>query len=71
MEILIWVGAVVSLIGVAGLAWCIVLALRARNSGMPDDAMRQALQKIVIYNMGALGISALGLMLVVFGIFLS
>jgi hypothetical protein len=71
MEILIWVGAAVSLVGVAGLAWCIVLALRARNSGLPDDAMRQALQKVVIYNMAALGISAIGLMLVVFGIFLS
>lgn len=71
MEILIWVGAAVSLVGVAGLAWCIILALRARNSGLPDDAMRQALQKVVIYNMAALGVSAIGLMLVVLGIFLS
>ncbi|MGB3280900.1 MAG: hypothetical protein WBA92_17065 [Pseudorhodobacter sp.] len=71
MEVLIWVGAAVSLVGVAGLAWCIILALRARNSGLPDDAMRQALQKVVIYNMAALGVSAIGLMLVVLGIFLS
>ena len=71
MEILVWIGAAVSLIGVAGLAWCIILALRARNSGLPEDEIRQSLQKVVIYNMGALGVSALGLMLVVFGIFLS
>ncbi|WP_323007899.1 hypothetical protein [Pseudorhodobacter sp.] len=71
METMIWFGAAVSLVGVFGLGWCVVLALRARNSGLPDDEIRASLQKVVIYNMGALGISALGLMLVVFGIFLS
>jgi len=70
MEVLVWIGAAVSLIGVAGLGYCIMLALRARNSGLPEEAMRQALQKVVLYNMGALGVSALGLMLVVLGIFL-
>lgn len=70
MEILVWIGAAVSLIGVAGLAYCIILALRARNSGQPEDVVRQILQKVVIYNMAALGISALGLMLVVLGIVL-
>ena len=70
MEVLVWIGAAVSLIGVAGLGYCIMLALRARKSGLPEEAMRQALQKVVLYNMGALGVSALGLMLVVLGIFL-
>lgn len=70
MEVLVWIGAAVSLIGVAGLGYCIMLALRARNPGLPEEAMRQALQKVVLYNMGALGVSALGLMLVVLGIFL-
>lgn len=70
MEIMVWIGALVSLLGVAGLGWCVVLALRARNSGLPDEEMRGALQKVVIYNMAALGVSALGLMLVVMGIFL-
>jgi len=70
MDVLIWIGAAVSLIGVAGLAYCIILALRARNAGLPEDEMRKSLQKVVIYNMAALGISALGLMLVVMGIVL-
>ena len=70
MEVLVWIGAALSLVGVAGLGYCIILALRARNSGLPEDELRQSLQKVVLYNMGALGISALGLMLVVLGIFL-
>jgi hypothetical protein len=70
MEALVWIGAAVSLIGVAGLGWCVALALRARNAGLPEDEARAALQKVVIYNMAALGVSALGLMLVVLGILL-
>lgn len=70
MQILIAIGALVSLVGVAGLVWCIVLALKARKAGLPDDALRARLQHVVVLNMAALGISALGLMLVVTGIFL-
>lgn len=70
MEWLIWIGAAIALVGVAGLAWCVALALRARRAGLPDDQMRAALQRVVALNMGALGISALGLMCVVTGILL-
>lgn len=71
MQLLVLIGAVVSLAGVAGLVWCILLALRARRAGLADDEMRARLQHIVVLNMAALGVSALGLMLVVAGIFLS
>lgn len=70
MEALIWIGAAISLLGIGGLVWCIVLALRARNSGQPQEEVSKSLQKVVIYNMAALGVSAMGLMLVVLGIFL-
>jgi len=70
MEALIWIGAALALAGVAGLIWCIVLALRARRSGLADDAMRAELQRVVVLNMTALGVSALGLMCVVAGIIL-
>lgn len=70
MEALVWIGAALALAGVAGLVWCILLALRARRSGMADDAMRAALQHVVVLNMAALGVSALGLMCVVAGIIL-
>lgn len=71
MTWMIWAGAALSMCGVAGLVWCIFLALKARRAGLTDDAMRARLQRIVTFNMAALGVSALGLMLVVAGILLS
>ncbi len=71
MGILIWVGAALTLAGIAGLVWCIVLAMRLRKAGLPDDELRARLQRIVLLNLGALGVSALGLMAVVMGIALS
>jgi hypothetical protein len=71
MDWLIWIGAAVSLGGVAGLLRCIQLALRARKSGLDNSAMRARLQQIVTFNLAALGVSALGLMLVVMGIILN
>lgn len=68
MHALIWIGAALTLIGVGGLGYCVVRAMRARKAGLDDAAMRAALQKVVVLNMAALGISALGLMLVVAGI---
>lgn len=70
MEILIWAGAAVSLLGLAGLIWCIVKVWRARRAGLPDAEMRQVLQKIVPLNTGALFLSVIGLMMVVIGVML-
>lgn len=71
MDYLIWCGAALSMIGILGLLWCVVLALQARKSGLPDDQMKARLQHIVALNLGALAISALGLMAVIMGIILS
>ncbi|MDP3263243.1 MAG: hypothetical protein U1E06_01260 [Tabrizicola sp.] len=70
MQALIWIGAFVSLVGIAGLGYCIMRAMKARGAGLPDEAMRAELQRVVVINMAALGVSALGLMLVVTGILL-
>lgn len=70
MEYLIWIGALVSLIGIAGLIWCVMIALRAKREGLDDDAMKARLQSVVAINMGALFLSAIGLMMVVIGILL-
>ena len=71
MDGLIWIGTGLSLLGIAGLFWCIWLAMKARRAGLDEAQMRTRLQQVVIYNMAALGVSALGLMLVVAGIVLS
>jgi hypothetical protein len=71
MDYVIWGGAALSMIGILGLVWCIVLALRAKRSGLPDDQIKARLQQVVALNLGALAISALGLMMVIAGIILA
>ncbi len=71
MEILIWIGALVTLLGLGGLIWCIVKVQRARGKGLDEDALKAELQKVVALNLGALLLSAFGLMMVVVGIFLN
>ena len=70
MEWLIWIGAAVTLTGVALLLWCILTIARARRAGLPDDRLRARLQRVIVLNFGALLLSAIGLMMVVVGIVL-
>ena len=70
MEILIWVGAFISVLGLAGLVWCIMTVWKARKAGLDDDALRATLQKVVPVNSAALFLSVIGLMFVVLGILL-
>lgn len=68
MDMLIWLGACVSVAGLAGLVWCIIRVWKARKSGLSDEALRAEVQKVVPLNTGALFLSVIGLMLVVLGI---
>ena len=70
MEILIWIGSILSLLGLAGLLWCIKTVLRAKKTAGSDDELQMSLQKVVPFNMAALFLSAIGLMLVILGIML-
>lgn len=70
MEALIWIGAAITLAGLAGLVWCIATVAKAKRAGLSEDALRQRLQKVVALNLGALGLSTIGLMMVIIGIFL-
>lgn len=70
MQALIWIGAGFTVLGLAGLVYCILRALKVRKSGLEDSAMRAELQRVVVINMAALGVSALGLAAVVAGILL-
>ena len=70
MEILVWTGAFVTLAGVASLVWCIIAVQLARREALDEAAMKARLQKAVAMNMGALMLSAIGLMMVLVGILL-
>ncbi|MDA9612786.1 MAG: hypothetical protein P8O74_08510 [Paracoccaceae bacterium] len=70
MEILIWIGSILSILGLVGLFWCIKTVLTAKKNATSDEQLRDSLQKIVPLNMAALFLSAIGLMLVILGIIL-
>jgi hypothetical protein len=71
MQAMIWAGAALTLAGVCGLGYCVLRTVRARRAGLDAAAMRAELQRVVTINMAALGVSALGLALVVGGILLA
>ena len=70
MEILIWIGSILSILGLIGLLWCIKTVIKAKKLADSDEELRTSLQKVVPLNMAALFISAIGLMLVILGIML-
>jgi CII-binding regulator of phage lambda lysogenization HflD len=69
-EMMIWAGAAISVIGLAGIVWCITRVARARRAKLDDDEMRAVLQSVLPMNMGALFLSVIGLMLVTVGVIL-
>ncbi|WP_147125229.1 hypothetical protein [Shimia ponticola] len=71
MSALVPVGTAITLLGLAGLVFCIVSVVRARRAKLDDAEMKARLQKIVAWNLGALAVSAIGLMCVVLGLFLA
>ena len=70
MENLVWIGALVSLLGLAGLVWAILKVIRARREVSDDAELRARIQAVLPLNLGALFLSVLGLMMVVVGILL-
>ena len=39
-DIMIWVGAAISLLGLVGLIWCILRVARARRAGLADQELK-------------------------------
>jgi hypothetical protein len=71
MDILIWIGAAISMLGVAGLLLCILRAVQAKRAGLDDEALKTRLKGIVTMNLAALMVSAIGLVCVIVGIILN
>lgn len=70
MGYVIWGGAGLSMLGLIGILYCVVLATRAKREGGTDDEIRAKLQRVVVLNLVALLMSMMGLALVIVGIIL-
>ncbi|OCX66555.1 hypothetical protein BFP70_04870 [Thioclava sp. SK-1] len=70
MDVLVWIGAGVSVIGLGGILWCILTVTGAKRAGLDDAALRAKMKSVVTVNLVALLVSVLGLMIVVLGIVL-
>lgn len=69
-DIIVWIGAGVSVLGLVGLVWSIIRVMGAKKRAKTDEDIRDAVQKALPLNLGALFLSVIGLMLVIVGIFL-
>ncbi len=72
MAALVWVGAAISLVGLVGIVGCILSVMRARRSaGNDEDAVREAVRRVLPWNLGAFMLSMMGLILVIVGVILT
>ena len=68
MDWLIWTGAAVSFLGLAGLLWTIVTVARARRTKTSDEDIKAVVHRMIPVNMASLMLSVFGLMAVIVGI---
>ncbi|WP_439507711.1 hypothetical protein [Yoonia sp.] len=70
MEMVVWIGAALSVIGLIGIGYSVVMVTRAKRANLSEADMRARLAKVLPVNLGALFVSVLGLMTVAVGIML-
>jgi len=68
-QILIWSGTALAVLGLIGLAYCIIRVLSIRREADAEAATIK-MRKMVVVNMTSVGIASIGLMTVVVGIIL-
>lgn len=71
MEWIVWLGAALSAIGLAGILWSIWAVARARKANLDDAQLKARMQQILPINVGALMLSVLGLGAVTVGMILA
>jgi len=70
MEILIGLGAVISLVGIVGIVMSILQVRRAKKTATDDAELKAKIQAAMPLNLGSFLLSVLGLMCVVIGVIL-
>ena len=61
-------GAIITILGLLGLFYCILKAFKARRAGLKGQELANELKELVLVNLVSLFLSAIGLGLVIFGI---
>lgn len=70
MEVIIWIGALLSALGLCGIIYSIIAVAKAKRAGLEDDVLRARISKVLPINLIALFISMIGLMAVIVGVLL-
>ncbi|KPP87912.1 MAG: hypothetical protein HLUCCA08_15855 [Rhodobacteraceae bacterium HLUCCA08] len=70
METLIWIGAVLSALGLAGIVLSALRVGRARKANLSDEELKAAVQTAMPLNLGAFFVSMIGLGCVLVGVIL-
>ncbi|QDC10392.1 hypothetical protein FHY55_14555 [Oceanicola sp. D3] len=70
LSLLVWPGALIALLGIIAILACVRSVMKARNAGLSNEEMVAHMQKMGAWNMAALGVSAIGLALMVMGLLL-
>ena len=70
MEIVVWIGAGLSCLGIIGIIYSVVAVTRAKRAQLPDEELRARVAAILPINLIALFVSMIGLMAVIVGVML-
>ena len=68
MQSLIWIGAVLAVLGIGTIIWSAVQVARAKGAGLDDEALKARVARMLPVNMGGLLTAVLGLMCVILGL---
>ncbi|MCY4301161.1 MAG: hypothetical protein OXC68_05415 [Aestuariivita sp.] len=69
-ELMVWGGTLLTLFGILGILYSILFVVRARRQNPEQDIVVQnTLKSAVLFNLSALFLSFMGLVLVLLGIF--
>jgi len=71
MELLIWIGAGISLVGIVGIILSVVKVRRAKATAKDDEELKLLIQAAMPLNLGSFFVSVIGLMCVVVGVILA
>lgn len=70
MQVMLWIGVILTLAGVLGLGYCVLRVLKAKRAGLAPEAFRAEMQRVILINVAVIGLSFVGLMLVILGLML-